>query len=134
MSTEFLITIRATSILIQPGEEAIDYIETLIDLMTYEDEFEEQTKILGFIYEQETDTLYLHKGVDLNYLRKLLPKYKIVEEPFHKFKHLRFEYEEIVPPRNEQQVDVINFIAGLNHHSANLNERQLFLIKNPGFG
>ena len=134
MSTEFLITIRATSILIQPGEEAIDYLETLIDLMTYEDEFEEQTKVLGFMYEQETDTLYLHKGVDLNYLRKLLPKYKIIEEPFHKFKRLRFEYEEIVPPRNEEQVDVINFIAGLNHHSANLNERQLFLIKQPGFG
>lgn len=134
MSTEFKITIRATSITIQPGEEAIGYVETLLDLMTYEDEFAEETKILGFLYEEESDTLYLHKGIDLDYLRKLLMNTKVVNEPFHHYKRLRFEYEEVIAPRNDEQVDVINFIAGLNHHSANLNERQLFLIKQPGFG
>lgn len=134
MSTEFEITVRATSIIIQPGGEALDYLDSLIDLMTYEDEFEEQTKVLGFMYDESTDALYLHKGVNLEYLRKTLPNHKIKGDDFHKFKRLRFEYEEIVPPRNDEQVDVINFIAGLNHHSENLNERQLFLIKQPGFG
>lgn len=134
MDTVFKITIRATSITVHPGEEAMDYLSPLIDLMTYEDEFVEETKTLGFIYDKETDTLYMHKGVDIQYLNKLLPKSKIVLNEFHPFKPMKFEYEEIIPPRNIEQEDVINFIAGLNHHSENLNNRQLFLVKAPGFG
>lgn len=134
MPTVFTITIRATSILITPGEEAMGYLEPLIDLLTFEDEFVEQTKSLGFLHDKETDTLYVHKGVDINYLTRLLPKSKIKYDDFHPFKPMKFEYEEVIPPRNMEQQDVINFIAGLNHHSANLNDRQLFLVKQPGFG
>jgi hypothetical protein len=47
---------------------------------------------------------------------------------------MKFEYEEIVSPRNDEQRDVINFIAGLKHFSENKNSRQLFLVKKPGFG
>lgn len=134
MSTEFVITVRATSITVFPGEEALDYLESLINLMTYEDDFSEEMKVLGFLYEEETDILYLHKGVDVDYVRKTLPNSTVKFNDFHKFKRMKFEYDEIVAPRNDEQVDVINFIAGLNHHSENLNERQLFLIKAPGFG
>ena len=45
-----------------------------------------------------------------------------------------FEYEEIVSPRNDDQRDVIDFIAGLNKHSDNLSEIQLFIVKGTGFG
>ena len=44
------------------------------------------------------------------------------------------EYEEIIPPRNDEQVDVINFISGQFHHQDNIDKPQLFLVKNPGFG
>jgi hypothetical protein len=47
---------------------------------------------------------------------------------------MKFKYEEIVAPRNDEQVDVINFIAGLREHGENLDKRQLFLVKKPGFG
>ena len=134
MSTTFKIIIRATSILVQPGEEAMGCLERLIDLMTYEDEFIEETRTLGFLYDKETDTLYIHKGVDVQYLISLLPKVKIIKDEYHDFKPMEFEYEEIIPPRNLEQEDVINFIAGLNHHSANLNDRQIFIVKEPGFG
>jgi superfamily II DNA or RNA helicase len=134
MSTRFKITIRATSITVTPGEEASNYLEPLLDLLTYEDEFVEETRTLGFMYDEETDTLYLHKGVDVSYLQKLLPESKIILNEFHPFKPMKFEYEEVIPPRNQEQEDVINFIAALSHHSENENKRQLFLVKDPGFG
>ena len=134
MSTKFTITIRATSITVTPGEESSNYLEPLLDLLTYEDEFVEETRTLGFMLDPETDTLYLHKGVDVSYLQKLLPNSKVITNEFHPFKPMKFEYEEVIPPRNTEQEDVINFIAGLNHHSDNLNNRQLFLVKDPGFG
>ena len=134
MSTEFIVTIRATSITIFPGEESLDYLETLINLLTYDDEYVEETKTLGFMYDKASDTLYLHKGVDIEYLAKVLPNTHFVYDNFDKPKRMKFEYDEIVPPRNLDQEDVINFIAGLNHHSDNINDRQLFLVKNPGFG
>ena len=47
---------------------------------------------------------------------------------------IKFKYEEIVSPRNNDQVDVIDFISGNRGHSNNLNVNQLFLVKKPGFG
>ena len=134
MSTKYTISIRATSITICPGGDAIDLLEPLINLLTYEDEYVEETKTLGYMYDQESDLLYVHKGVDINYLQRLLGSVEIVDDGFDEFDHMRFEYEEIIPPRNNEQVDVINFIAGLNQHRENATARQLFLVKQPGFG
>ena len=117
-----------------PGEEAMGYLDPLIDLMTYEDEFVEETKTLGFMYDKETDTLYMHKGVDVQYLNRLLPNSKIIYDEYHPCKPMKFEYEEVIPPRNVEQEDVINFIAGLNHHADNIDARQIFLVKTMGFG
>jgi hypothetical protein len=47
---------------------------------------------------------------------------------------MEFEYEEIIAPRDDDQVDVINFIAGLQQHSSNIEASQIFLVKKPGFG
>ena len=134
LPTIFKVTVRATSILVTPGEEAMDYLDPLIDLMTYEDEFVEETKTLGFMYDKETDTLYMHKGVDVQYLNRLLPNSKIIYDEYHPCKPMKFEYEEVIPPRNVEQEDVINFIAGLNHHADNIDVRQIFLVKTMGFG
>lgn len=134
MSTSFIVTIKATSLTVYPGEEASFMLQPLIDMLTYEDEFVEEEKTLGFLYDSDTDILYLHKGVDLNYLKRLLVNVEFVNEPYHEYREMNFEYEEVIAPRDNDQVDVINFIAGLNQHSNNVNESQLFLVKKPGFG
>lgn len=134
MSMSFIVTIRSTSLTVFPGQEAMMLLQPLIDLLTYEDEFVEETKTLGYMYDSDTDILYLHKGVDPNYLRRLLINVEFVNDPYHDYKEMKFEYDEIISPRNDEQVDVINFIAGINQHSSNINQHQLFLVKAPGFG
>lgn len=132
--TEFTIYIRATSIKIQPGMEASLPLDPLIEMLTYEDEFAEQTKTLGYIYDEADDAIYFHKGIDVNYIVKLLGECKIVNQMYDTYLPMKFEYEEIVSPRNDEQRDVINFIAGLKHFADNTSARQLFLVKKPGFG
>ena len=68
---KYTVMVRATSITITPGMEAMDELENLLELLTYEDEFAEETKTLGFLYDEGSDTLYLHKGIDINYLRQI---------------------------------------------------------------
>lgn len=130
----FTVTVRATSLTVYPGEESLEYLQPLINLLQYEDEFEEVTHALGYVLDKDTNTLYLHKGVDLNFLKRLLVDMEVVNDPYHKFDEMNFEYEEIYPPRNEEQADVIDFIGGANNHSSNINKRQLFLVKGTGFG
>ena len=134
MSERFMVTTKATSITVYPGEKASYMLEPLLNMLTYEDEFVEAEKTLGFLYDSDTDILYLHKGVDLNYLKRLLVNVEFIDEPYHPYREMDFEYEEIIAPRDEDQVDVINFIAGLNQHSNNIDQSQLFLVKKPGFG
>lgn len=134
MSDAFKVTVRATSIQISDGVNAIYMLSPLIDRLTYEDEFEEATKTLGFIYDEDTDTLFLHKGVDLQYIQRLLLNMEVSYKLYDPYRPMKFEYEEIIAPRDDDQVDVINFIAGINHHSSNINDSQLFLVKKPGFG
>jgi superfamily II DNA or RNA helicase len=131
---KFTLYIRATSIKITPGIEASVPLDPLIEMLTYEDEFAEQTKTLGYIYDEADDAIYFHKGVDINYVVKLLGECKVVNQMYDKYLPMKFEYEEIVGPRDDDQRDVINFIAGLKHFAENRNARQLFLVKKPGFG
>ena len=132
--TTFTITIRATSVVIDHGEEAMYLLEPLIDSLTYEDEYVEETKTLGYMYHKENDKLYIHKGVDINYLKRLLVYTKISYDLGCKPKQMSFEYEVVVPPRNDDQIDVIDFISGQGYHSNNIDESQLFLVKSTGFG
>lgn len=134
MSIEFTITIRATSVQIYPGQESLIPLQPLLDMLTYEDEYIEQMKTLGFLLDEETNILYLHKGVDIEYLRRLLPKSKIIFDQFDKCREMEFEYEELVPPRDNEQVDAINFIAGIHEHASNMTDTQVFLVKGTGKG
>lgn len=132
--TEFIVTVRATSVLIFPGDEAMELLDKLLDILTYEDEFAEETKTLGYLYDQEMNILYLHKGVDIEYIRKTLVNVKLINFPCHRYEEMKFEYEQIVAPRDEEQVDYINFICGQQDHSANLDSSQIFLIAGTGKG
>lgn len=130
----FQITIRATSVIITPGKEAMEPLQPLIQLHVYEDEFQDEVRTLGFLYDEQYDRCFLHKGVDINYLRRLLGECEIKYEKYHPYKEMDFEFEEIFPPKNDDQRDCINFIAGEGSHSQNVNDSQIFLVKEPGFG
>lgn len=132
--TQFKVTVRATSVLVEPGDEAMDRLEKLLDLLTYEDEFAEETKTLGYLYDEQMNILYLHKGVDLEYLRGCLGDCRFINFPSHRYEEMNFEYDEIVAPRDDDQADVIDFICGQGNHSSNLEDSQIFLVKQPGFG
>ena len=132
--TQFKVTVRATSVLVEPGDEAMDKLEKLLDLLTYEDEFAEETKTLGYLYDEQMNILYLHKGVDLEYLRGCLGDCRFINFPSHRYEEMNFEYDEIVAPRDDDQADVIDFICGQGNHSSNLEDSQIFLVKQPGFG
>ena len=132
--TQFKVTVRATSVLVEPGDEAMDKLEKLLDLLTYEDEFAEETKTLGYLYDEQMNILYLHKGVDLEYLRGCLGDCRFISFPSHRYEEMNFEYDEIVAPRDDDQADVIDFICGQGNHSSNLEDSQIFLVKQPGFG
>lgn len=134
MSTVFDVNIYSTAITVYPGKEATQLLRPLLNLFEYEDEYLEQSLILGYILDDDTDILYLNRGVDIEYLRRLLVSARIVHQEPVESKPMRFDYEEIISPRNDDQKDVINFIAGLNQHSSNQSEHQLFLVKDPGFG
>lgn len=134
MNTGFEIHVRCTSVTVYPGGEASELLTPLINLLTYDDEYVEETKTLGYIYDEPQDLLYFHKGVDINYIHRLLGNAKVIYEPADDARPMQFEYEEIVAPRNNEQVDCINFIIGRNHHESNQNDRQIFLVKDPGFG
>lgn len=134
MSTVFDVNIYSTAITVYPGKEATQLLRPLLNLFEYEDEYLEQSLILGYILDDDTDILYLNRGVDIEYLRRLLVSARIVHQEPVESKPMKFDYEEIISPRNDDQKDVINFIAGLNQHSSNQSEHQLFLVKDPGFG
>ena len=130
----FTVRIRATSVLIQPGKEAMGRLTPLINLHTFEDEYQDLTRVMGFMYDEDSDTLYFHKGIDINYLRRLLVDVEFIQEPFDPFREMKYEFEEIIPPRDADQVDFIDFIAGRNAHKSNLNDSQIFLVAATGIG
>ena len=130
----FQVTIRATSISVTPGQEALTPLAPLLQLHEYEDEFQEVVKTLGFMYDEQHDRIFLHKGIDINYLRRLLGECEIRYDKYHPYKEMNFEFEEIFPPKNDDQRDCIDFIAGEKAHAQNINDSQIFLVKEPGFG
>lgn len=130
----FRLTIKSTSYQVFPGDEAIDLLQPLLSLMEYEDEYEDMIKTLGYVYDESTNILFLHKGVNIEYVQRLLGNVKITNKGFDKYDTMKFEYDELYPPRNDDQKDVIEFIGGTGAHIDNINDSQLFVVKDPGFG
>ena len=73
----FNIDIYPTHISISNAKEAVIKLEKLIELFEYEDEYEEVMKTLGYAVNDQTDTLYFNKGVDIDYIRKCLGEVNI---------------------------------------------------------
>ena len=123
-----------TCVAVTPGEAALDNLGPLVNMLTYEDDFTEQTVTLGIMMDKRNDTLYIHKGIDIEFLRKLLINTTIVEDLDYEGEDMKFQFEELIAPRNEEQVDVINFIAGEKDFEDNRDDSRLFVVKKPGFG
>lgn len=130
----FKVTIRATSITVQPGQESLLPLAPLLDMHEYEDEYQETTKVLGYMLDETHDILYLHKGVDIDYLRRLLNDVEFSYELFDPYKEMNYQFEEAFPPKNEDQEDVIKFLSAKPPYNENLRESQIFLVKTGGFG
>ena len=133
----FEITIRCTSIIVGNGKLALDLLTPLFNMLTYEDEYVEETKTLGFLYDEQSDRIFLHKGVDLEYVVKLLGglnECKIVYDDKYTGENMSYEFEEVIAPRSDEQSDVIDFVCGRNGHCNNVNEHQLFLVLGTGKG
>lgn len=130
----YTVQVRATSILIQPGKKAMGVLNPLINLHTFEDEYQDTTRMMGFMYDEETDTLYFHKGINTDYLRRLLGDVKFIQDPFDPYREMNYAFEEIIPPRDADQVDFIDFIAGRNAHASNIDDSQIFLVAATGIG
>ena len=45
-----------------------------------------------------------------------------------------FEYEEIIPPRDEEQVEMINFVSASNEWARTKNSPQVFMVAKTGVG
>jgi superfamily II DNA or RNA helicase len=131
---KFTVTVKATCITITPGKEACDVLEPLINLHTYEDEFQDETKVLGFMYDEKYDTLYFHKGISLEYVKRLLINVKIITDYFSPYREMQYDFEEFLPPRDDDQKDYINFLAGVNNHIDTANLSQVFLVASGGKG
>lgn len=130
----YTIHVRATSIAIIPGKEAMEHLSIIINNHTIEDEYTETVYTVGVLYDDINDVLYLHKGIDVTYLQKLLGEVKIIFDKPSPYKTMKYNFEEIIPPRDEDQEDVIDFIAGINNHKDSSSNSQIFLVKVGGFG
>lgn len=130
----FDVTIRATSITVRPGKESLIPLVPLLDMHEYEDEYREETRVLGYMLDEEHDVLYLHKGINLDYLRRLLPDAEFSYDYYDPYKEMNYQFEEAFPPRDEDQECAIDFIAGENAYSSNMNDQQIFLVLTTGAG
>ena len=131
---KYKIIIRNTCVVVTPGDEALSQLGPIVNTLTYEDEFVEETITLGIMLDEKSNELYIHKGIDIPFLKKLLINCEVEYDIDYVGEDMDFQFEELISPRNEEQRDVINFIAGENDFADNRDSSRLFVVKKPGFG
>lgn len=136
MRMHFNIKVYTTHITVDNGKEAVDMLDQLLNRMIYEDTYstDEIIKERGFIYDDMEDILYLHRGVDLNYLQRLLINAKVEYIEHDEFDNMEYQFEEVMPPRDEYQVDIIDFFRGVKGHTNSYDRNQLLLQAGTGTG
>ena len=134
MRTLFEIGIYPTHITVSNAKEASVKLSRLLELFEYEDEYEEVMNILGYVINEEKDILYFNKGVDVEYIRKCLVDVTVKTYSAFEPDEMIFDYEEIIPPRNEEQVEMINFVSAANEWSTTSDSSQIFMVSAVGTG
>ena len=130
----FEIGIYPTHITVSNAKEASVKLSRLLELFEYEDEYEEVMNVLGYVINEEKDILYFNKGVDVEYIRKCLVDVTIKTYSAFDPDEMIFDYEEIIPPRNEEQVEMINFVSAANEWSTTSDSPQIFMVSAVGTG
>lgn len=128
-------TFYSSAISIYPADEAEAYLNPLFKMLKYDDQFNGGSeKVLGYIIEEDTNTLYVTRGVNTKFVERLLMNYtEFIHKPYEP-EDMMYSYDEIVPPRDENQADVIDFISSQGPFKEDINESQLFVEMAPGFG
>lgn len=134
----FNVDVYTTHITVNNGNEAMAMLEPLLDRMIYEDTYApadgEILKIRGYIYDEDEDVIYFHRGVDIEYLRRLLININVTMHEYDEFDNMKFEFEEVMPPRDDYQKDIIDFFKGVNGHANSYARNQLLLPAGTGTG
>ena len=134
MKILFEIGIYPTHITVSNAKEASVKLSRLLELFEYEDEYEEVMNVLGYVINEEKDILYFNKGVDVEYIRKCLVDATVKTYSAFEPDEMIFDYEEIIPPRNDEQVEMINFVSAANEWSTTSDSPQVFMVAKTGVG
>lgn len=135
---KFDIDVYTTHITVSNGTEASELLEPLINRLTFEDSYApadgEVLKVRGYIFDEDHDLIYFHSGVDIDYLRRLLKNIKVIIHEPDEYEEMEFDFEEVIPPRDKLQEDIIDFFIGRRAHADNAKRKQLLLPAGTGTG
>ena len=87
----------------------------------------------GMYYDELNERLYLPRGIDLWWVRKCLDEKFYHRETHHKYKmidNIQLKYR----PRDEQQIQALQFMCGVNEYEENTDATQLSTNLNTGKG
>lgn len=134
----FNVEVYTTHITVDNASDALEMLQPLLDRMIYEDTYApadgDVLKVRGYIYDEDNDVIYFHRGVDIEYLHRLLINIKVTMNAYDEFEEMKFDFEEIIPPRDEYQQDIISFFKGVNGHASSYKRNQLLLPAGTGTG
>ena len=109
-----------------------DSIELERNFSVY-DPVRHRREVLGMYYSSTTSTLYIPRGVDIWKIKNYLHCENVVKEPPHAYK----EIDNVLvryTPRDEQQIEALKFMVGLEQYQSNLYEPQLSVNLPTGKG
>jgi hypothetical protein len=97
------------------------------------DAIRHKSYLSALYYDKENRSIYLPAGIDLWWVRKCLDeKYftKIDPIKYKTFSNVRMKHK----PRDEEQIEYLKFMIGIDEYKDNSNAPQLFLNANTGKG
>ena len=87
----------------------------------------------GMHYDSLNERLYLPRGIDIWWVRKCLDEKYYHRQMHHKYKsidNIQLKYK----PRDEQQIQALQFMCGVNEYEENIDATQLSTNLNTGKG
>ena len=126
------IIVRNTSILIKDYEKG--NCQSLERFFTTFDPITHSVNVLGLYYDEETKTLYLPAGVDMFWIRKHTGISNFDRETHHPYLPIQKRVMFKEKPRNEVQMNCINFLVSAGEYTDTQYCNQLSLQANVGLG
>lgn len=89
---------------------------------------------IGYHIDDKTDTLYIPRGVNVNYLSEVFQTVPTFYKKPYTVKKMKGVYHIIKPPRDKVEEESIKFLLSEDRFIAGKNYSQLTLNLKPGFG